>query len=102
MLPTWRINFFNFRSSGYNSDSSVGARAYNGGRVGARAYNGGLGAEQGPEAEPQPVMVRGRSPLKLKAFRLFSYKRAKSLVFKLKKTPMFGPWGVAAAWSAHT
>jgi len=47
-------------------------------------------------------MVQGQSPwwgsevrpLKLKAFRLFSYKRAKSLVFKLKKTLMF-----AIVWS---
>ena len=48
---------------------------------GARAYNGSLGAEP-------LVGVR-----KLKAFSLFSCKRAKSLVFKLKKTPVFGPWG---------
>ena len=51
---------------------------------GARAYNGGLGSVIAPSGlQGQP----GRSSQKLKAFRLFSYKRAKSLVFKLKKTP---------------
>jgi len=59
---------------------------------GARAYNGGLGA-----TAPSGVQGRanggGQGTLKLKAFLLFPYKRAKSLVLKLKKTPMFGPWG---------
>jgi len=50
----------------------------------ASLYNGGLGAET-PAGSRGLVGVRGRSPMKLKAFRLFHTKRAKSLVFKLKK-----------------
>jgi len=61
---------------------------------GTQAHNGGLGQspQRGPGTEPL-MGVRGRSSLKLKAFHIFSYKKAKSLVSKLKKTPMFGPWG---------
>jgi len=57
-------------------------------------YNGGL-----LPAEP---LVGGQASLKLKAFCLFSYKKVKSLVFKLKKTPMFGPWRGGRPLFAHT
>jgi len=69
-------------------------------------------ADHGKRVEREPITgvrapaglrIRGQSPLKVKAFHhLFSYKKDKSLVFKLKKTPyVWSIWGPAAR-SAHS